>query len=330
MRIAFLGDVYMGGAAEAAYRELGYGYAFRGLAPILKSSDFTVASLEGPLTRSTYLAPKERISGRPRFWQRHDPSAAEALAEAGVLVVSLANNHMLDCGPEALEETKTHLARAGILHCGAGVDRAAARRAVVVDRDGGRIGFLSMMQPYQMYEGESVYATDDQPGVNLLDPAIVATDAAALRDRVEMAMALVHWGRNYRGVTHHQLSFASVLCQAGFGAVIGHHPHVAQRLEIRGATPLIYSLGNGPFGSRGRFTRRHPGFGLVIVIETSGPDVTAIEAHLIVTDNARVRYAPAPASGPDARFRLQQLLPCEEHFSEIDECAVRWEAGRLG
>ena len=86
--------------------------------------------------------------------------------------------------------------------------------------------------------------------------------------------------------------------------MIGHHPHIAQRVEIVDGCPVLYSLGNGAFGTNGRFEKhQQPPYGLVALAEIEPPGrLAALELHLIDVDNRANRFRPAP-SGTRRRSR---------------------------
>src|SRR5262245_52561688 len=152
--IAFLGDTLLGGEAQPPLDEHGHDYPLRRVQHLWADADLVVANHEGPMTRRT--KPSGKLdTGRKRYWYRADPESAKTLAASGVGVVSLANNHVTDFGPEGLADTLTALDDAGIPHCGAGAEARAARRPVVVEVGGMRVGFLSLMQRYQMYSTSS-------------------------------------------------------------------------------------------------------------------------------------------------------------------------------
>src|SRR5262245_37119384 len=93
------------------------------VAEIAQSADMFVLNLECCIS-----ARGERFPDPDKpFFFRAPPVAAERLAELGVDAVTLANNHALDYGPDALLDTIEHLDRAGIAHTGAGADETAAR-----------------------------------------------------------------------------------------------------------------------------------------------------------------------------------------------------------
>jgi poly-gamma-glutamate capsule biosynthesis protein CapA/YwtB (metallophosphatase superfamily) len=314
-RIAFIGDTLLGGEAQAVLDARGYDYALRALRPLLRDADLVVVNHEGPLT--TRDQPDTKLeTGRRRYWYRADPSSAVALAAAGVRVVSLANNHVLDFGVDGLEETLSSLDAAGIAHCGAGPDDASARRPVIIDAGGLRIGFLSTMQRYHLYVRENLYASTTRAGPARLRLHHIRQDIAALRRDADVCVVLVHWGRNYRGVSPRQERLARALREAGADLIVGHHPHIPQRVEVIGSTPVLYSLGNGALGTPGRFHSGRPPYGLVAIADVARHSVTRLRLCLLHVNNDEVLFQPRPVD-PSAQSLLASLVqPAVDASSE--------------
>src|SRR5262249_27871954 len=102
--IAFLGDTLLGGEAQPLLHEQGHDYPLRRIRPRWAGADLVVANHEGPLTHRA--EPSEKLdTGRKRYWYRADPESARMLAASGIGVVSLANNHVTDFGPEGLADS---------------------------------------------------------------------------------------------------------------------------------------------------------------------------------------------------------------------------------
>lgn len=307
VRIAFIGDTLLGGEAQETLDCIGYRRALAGIAELTADADLVVANHEGPLTEST--VPSGKLdTGRKRYWYRAHAQSAEALAEVGIRVVSLANNHVLDFGPRGLADTLAALDRAGIAHCGAGLDDSAARAPVVVEVGGLRVGFLSLMQRYEMYVREAGYAGRAKPGPARLRRSRLRQEVAALNDQADLSVVLVHWGRNYRGVTALQRRLAAELAEAGAGLIVGHHPHIPQPVEIQDV-PTFFSLGNAALGTPGRFHGRRPPYGLVAVVTIQAGRPVECQLSLLDVDNQRVRFQPVPARGPGAVALLKSLCP---------------------
>lgn len=305
-RIAFLGDTLLGGVAQPLLDEHGTDYAIFGIRPLWADADLVVANHEGPLTSSDAESAK-LDTGKKRYWYKAHPRSAHTLASAGVRVVSLANNHILDFGTTGLYDTMDALDAAGIAHCGAGGDDRAARAPAMVDTSGVRVGFLSVMQRYKMYIEENTYATADRAGAALLRTSRLSADISELRQRVDLCVVLVHWGRNYRGLTSLQEQLADDIHKAGADLVIGHHPHIPHPVTVLDGVPVVYSLGNAAFGTPGRYHSGRPPYGLIAIADVEPRRVTGLELRLIHVDNAMVNFQPQPAAGAQAEAYLRSL-----------------------
>jgi poly-gamma-glutamate synthesis protein (capsule biosynthesis protein) len=307
VRIAFLGDTLLGGEAEETIERRGYEHVLGGIAPLLRGADLVVINHEGPLTRRA--VPEDKAdTGRKRYWYRGRPEAARALAALGVRVASLANNHVLDFGLESLADTIDALDAAGIAHCGAGADEPSARRPAVVEAGGRTVGFVSCMQRYDIYVRERLYANERRGGCYRLRLRSVGEELDALAERADVRVALVHWGRNYRGVSQRQERLGAALAQRAH-LVVGHHPHVPQRVDLRGGVPVLYSLGNGALGTVGRFHSGRPPYGIVALVDfDEAGRVSAVELRLLAVDNAAVAFRPEPVVGSEATAYLLGLV----------------------
>lgn len=306
-RIAFLGDTLLGGQADDVLGRHGYEHVLSGIAPLVADADLVVANLEGPLTRRERPATKD-TSGRPRWWYRADPAGLTALVQLGVGVVGLANNHVMDHGAEGLSDTLAALDAAGVAHCGAGPDEASARRAAVVDVRGHRVAFVAALQRYRLYVGEGVYAGAGRPGTARLSAGRIAADVAAADG--SPVVALVHWGRTYRPRTDRQVRLAGVVRAAGADLVVGHHPHIAQPVDLAPPAPVLHSLGNGAFGTAGRFAARGCApYGMVAVVDLDdGGRLAALELRLLAVDNRTLDYRAVPATDSGADAFLATLI----------------------
>ncbi len=292
-RIAFLGDTLLGGTAQPLIDEYGYDYPLAKIRHLWAGADLVVANHEAPLTKAEHPAAK-KDTGKKRYWYKGDPESAQTLAAHGVGVVSLANNHVADFGTGGVLDTMTALDAAGIVHCGAGWDDEVASRPALVTVSDLRIAFFSVMQRYQTYIDEDLYASSCHPGPALLDVGNLKAQMADLREQVDLCVVLVHWGRNYRPLTERQQHLAHALAGAGADLVVGHHPHIPQPVRRVDGVPVFFSLGNGAFGSPGRFHSARPPYGLVATVEVDRRAVTAIEVSLIHVDNSVVNYQPVP------------------------------------
>jgi len=212
---------------------------FATLRTALSRADVRFVNLEGPLSDQG----GETMSRTNSLVFTGPPSGAEALARAGVNVVSTANNHAWDYGRAGLLETIANLDRAGVAHAGTGATLAAAWTPAVVQVRGWRVGFVAVTDvfnfgPLVEHEARDHVARADPQAVGR---AIVAARAAG----ADVVIVSHHGGDEYvdqplartRALLH-------AYVDAGADLVVGHHPHVLQGVEWYAGKPVFYSLGN--------------------------------------------------------------------------------------
>lgn len=178
------------------------------------------------------------------------PERMDLLTEMGVDLVTLANNHVYDYGPEALHETCDLLAKASIDYIGGGHDIADAKRAVYYEINGIKIGFVAASNAeVHRYTPQ---ATESSPGI------LLAYDMTEYLDVVREAsqncdylIAYMHWGtESSNDLNEQQQSEGRQLLEAGADIVVGGHPHVLQGMEYVDGKPIIYSLGDFWFNGK--------------------------------------------------------------------------------
>lgn len=219
-------------------------YPFALVAETLRSADIAVANLE--------CAIGERGEPLPKAYRfRAPPAAAASLAGAGIDLVSLANNHALDYGRDALADTLTLLDAAGVAHAGAGANAAAARAPAILERSGLSVAFLGYVDvPVERsgWDARSVVATDSSPGVAWASLDEIASDVAAAKTRADLVVVLVHSGYEYRDRPNPtQIAIAHTAVDAGAALVVGAHSHLLQGVEHYRGGLIAYSLGNFAF-----------------------------------------------------------------------------------
>ncbi len=292
LSILAAGDIMLGGRARPLLAELGEDYPFGGVLPLLRRADVVLGNLEGPFARR---APKADRT----YSYRVDPRLAGSLARAGIRAVTLANNHLMDCGPEGVVETLEALAAVGVKPVGAGLDRAAAHRAAILGSGPLRIGLLGY------YWNRRCAASDDAPGGAMDPPEALHADIAGLRGRVDRIVVAFHWGVPYeREPSPEDRDKARFAVECGADAVIGHHPHVVQPMEVHRGCPIFYSVGNFAFGSG-----NSRGEGLLVGLRFEATR-TVVEAYPLYVKNRdpRVAYQPKLLRGEAAGRVLGGLV----------------------
>lgn len=230
-------------------REEMFAYGFKEVKAVADTADLFLVNLECPFTESA-----DKLAKNFNFRAR--PELVNTLLAGGVDVVSLANNHMMDYGPQGLVDTLMTLEQAKIPHFGAGRTLAEARRPALVTLGGVRFAFLGyFFLGDRNIEPSQVYATETTPGVagHYSDVAamekMLREDILAAKAQADVVLPFFHWGveSTYNPLPY-QLQLARAAIEAGAAGVLGSHPHVLQAMELHQGAPVIYSLGNFVFG----------------------------------------------------------------------------------
>lgn len=209
------------------------------IALMVSDSDVAVGNLEGPLTCRPPAGPPWR------FTLHGDPKYALVLRDAGLNVVSLANNHIMDYGWEAVEETQQLLSAAGIRSVGAGRDLKMAREPVRMSVRGVRVAFLAYCDVPSVLP---IYADSNRPGVAPAQPSYILEDIKAAKQESNLVLVCMHWGQehvHFPAPKYRRL--AKEMVAAGASLIVGHHPHVLQGVERIAQGAVAYSLGNFTF-----------------------------------------------------------------------------------
>lgn len=230
-----------------------------GIAPALHAADVAIGHLEVPHTH--HAASLRGDVPAPGA----DPAHVPAIARAGFDAVSLAGNHIADCGPVGISDTLAALDAARVAHTGAGMDLASARRPCVIQRDAQRIALLS----YNCVGPEAAWASATQAGCAYVridttdgspvrptaplqspDPqslAEMSDDIARTRSHNTLVIVALH-----KGIVHtpavlapYERAVAHAAIDAGADIVIAHHAHIVRGIERHRGKPIFHGLGNG-------------------------------------------------------------------------------------
>lgn len=207
----------------------------------MKSADITMVNLEFPFsTRGTKMEDKQ-------YTFRADPARCYILKEMGVDIVSLANNHTLDFGTEALLDTISTLNDNNILSVGAGADLDTAKSPSVITANSRNIAILGASRVIPVTDWN---ATKYSPGVfTTYDPTLLIEEIKTAKQSNDLVIVYVHWGIEKKEYPEeYQRTMAKQYIDAGADLVIGSHPHVLQGIEYYNGKPIVYSLGNYIFG----------------------------------------------------------------------------------
>lgn len=236
--IGFVGDIMLDRGIRSVVERHGegdYHYPFAKIADTLSTFDILFGNLEGAMS-----ATGKDKQGLYSF--RMDPKGALVLRTLGFDVLSTANNHSYDWGPEALADTPSVLARAGITPVGTGATASDAYAPVFTDYGSTRVGFVAYTDVHGMYE---LPTSDDQPTLALLSKEHLAEGIKNAREYADIVVVSIHFGDEYVATPNaRQREYAEYAIDAGADLVIGHHPHTVQPVERYKNGYIAYSLGN--------------------------------------------------------------------------------------
>lgn len=224
--LSFIGDLALGSdglMADGPYSFASvvgedYDYPMKNVVRYFKNDDLTLGNLECVLREGRF---KTKPDG---FCLMGSPAFANILSQSGIEVVSLANNHINDFGPEGIDETESAVLAAGVT----GVRQNETR--VVTTERGLKVG---------------VFAVFFQTDADTIDSAVEDMRAQG----AQVLVALVHWGsENSYHTMADQDRLGQLLIDKGFHVVAGSHPHLLQKIAEYNGGVICYSLGNFCFG----------------------------------------------------------------------------------
>jgi poly-gamma-glutamate synthesis protein (capsule biosynthesis protein) len=272
--LALLGDLMLGRGIDPKLESFAY------LAPDLNAADLTLANLESPFA-----------SALPKLDSSKNlctlSITAELLPAWGFDLLSLANNHSVDCGAGGIDDSRAALEAVGITSIGTGLEPV-----------------YRIVRHMQL----AFFAFEDVSSPLDENAALLAIRSA--RDTGFLVIVSVHWGAEYQGgPSDRQKSLARQFAKAGAALVWGHHPHVLQPaawIETSGGRTLVlYSLGNALFDQGGLENTRQSAL-VEVALHADGVTSIRIVPFGIDTINSRVIQ---PDSGTAKIIRDRLNLP---------------------
>lgn len=220
---------------------------------------------------------------------------ADALADAGFDAMSVATNHikncgLTNCGNRAFFDTLENLKRVGIATVGAGANLSEAEAPLVLTVNGVRFGIVSLGQIEPL-----AFAGEETPGIAILTEESLREAIVAARQVADVVIAMPHWGPEDVPIPNwSQRTLARVAVEAGADLVVGNHTHVVQAIQEIQGVPVFYGLGNFVFDQTWALDHMQ---GVILQVRFSGRELLDYElipthvdgdgtVHLAETDEA--------------------------------------------
>jgi poly-gamma-glutamate capsule biosynthesis protein CapA/YwtB (metallophosphatase superfamily) len=248
MRIALTGDVMLGRLVDQyaiQNRSVRPEALWGDVLPIMLTADCRLVNLECVVSsQGTEWHPTTKA-----FHFRARPRAIDFLSAAKINGVTLANNHVLDYGPEALLDCFRLLDHAGIKRTGAGAMIEEALAPLVLDLPEGRVAIVALTDNEPEWE-----ATKTKPGVNyvaygnrgLKEPYRTRLTHALLsaRRQADLVIVSAHVGPNWGAPSREIQALAHGLIDMGADLYWGHSNHTPQGIELYQGKAILYSTGD--------------------------------------------------------------------------------------
>ncbi|MCH1516096.1 MAG: CapA family protein [Alphaproteobacteria bacterium] len=238
LKLNFIGDIMLGGEFSQNYDQYRDIFVTDDLKKWL-GSDPIFANLEAAASNRG-----GRISNKISVYTKKEP--LEILSKLNIKCVSLANNHIMDFGLAAANDTKQILDGLEVAHTGCGSNLAEALRPVVLNHNGHKIVFHAFSWTSRFLE-KVQEASASNPGVAPAYYELIKQSLTASKKKFPQAIQVIslHWGE---GMVEYprpdQVEFARSLSEIGVDIIFGHHPHCIQGVEVFRNTAIIYSAGN--------------------------------------------------------------------------------------
>lgn len=293
--LAFTGDILLDERVMPGYDAQGISALLDGpMLEVLTGADITMVNQEFPFSTRGTKAPDKQYTFRV------NPKYVKAFQEMGADIVSLANNHALDFGREALSDTFATLEEAGIRYAGAGETKERAKQLQTMEVNGKTFGFLAASRVIPVVD----WNVDNlQPGLFCTyDQTQLVEEIQKARETCDFVTVFVHWGKEKTTILEqHQTQLAHAYIDAGADLVIGSHPHILQGIEYYQGKPIFYSLGNFIFGRANEETAA-----VQVTVDSAGEAACRIVAATASNAQTRVLEGDAAQKLYD---RLEKLSP---------------------
>ncbi len=203
------------------------------LLPIIKGADLSITNLECPIT--TFNKPISKTG--PAL--KGIPKTASFLADSGINLVTLANNHIMDYGQVGLKDTLKVLRAGNIDYVGADIDGLKASNTFYFEKFGIRIAILNFA------ENEWSTTKNESPGANPVNPIQSFYSINEAKKNADAVIVINHGGNELTNLPSPNLKeLLHFYVDAGADCVINHHTHFISGYETYKKKIIFYSLGN--------------------------------------------------------------------------------------
>ena len=318
MKIALTGDVMLGRFVdESVIRNtvLPPATVWGNVLPLLSEADLRLCNLECVISRRGEPWHPESKA----FHFRAHPRAIDVLTSARIDGVTLANNHSLDYGAEALAECLFLLDRAGIRHAGAGMNLEGALKPAVFHMTSPRVAVIALTDNEPKWE-----ATRAGPGIHYVDydsRGLVEPYRSRMKEairegrrRADFVIVSAHVGPNWGAPSPDMHALAHDLLDIGTDLYWGHSNHTPQGIELYGGKVILYSTGDFIDDYAVDPAERND-LSFLFLLELQEGRMQAVRLFPVAIEDCRVRLAQGKAA---AFLKIQMRAKCEAFKTRIE------------
>ncbi|MFF0393384.1 CapA family protein [Kitasatospora sp. NPDC004615] len=294
--VAFAGDVHFEGRTGSRLTAPASETALGPIAKTLSAADLAVLNLETAITGRGKPEPKT-------YTFRTSPKALTALKDAGIDVLSQANNHAVDFGADGLADTLAAKANSPIPLIGIGKDTAEAFAPHIADVRGTKVAVLAASQVDEI-TNQKWRAGEHKAGIaSAFDEKALLRAVTEAKAQAPVVLVYLHWGEE--GVacpTAAQTALAKKLATAGATAVVGTHAHTMLGAGMLGNTYVAYGFGNFLWYGTSNYTASDETGVTTLTISTDG----RVTGEAFTPAHIDGRGVPVPQTGSAAKAAQQR------------------------
>ena len=263
------------------------------IAKIATEADCSVCNFEAPI--SGFGRPQHKTG--PHITQV--PATVEGLKSQGFDLLLLANNHIMDYGPEGMTATMERISAAGLGCMGAGPDAETAYAPLIKSLGGLKIGMVNACEA--QFGVLDLFERDDPAGYAWINHPRIDTTVLALKKECDFVIVFAHAGLEFQDIPQKEWRARyRHLCDLGADVVAGSHPHVPQGYEEYGNALIFYSLGNFYFHFTSEVHKEYSSYSVRLDLKKGKkPSFTPIYHYM---KENRVHMAP-----PEKKIFLERL-----------------------
>ena len=290
------------------------------ISPLFDDAHYRSVNLEGPLLESGVANPAQ---DNPL---NNPPALSQALAQVGINVVNLANNHSNDFLEQGIQSTLQRLNNAELIHLGAGLNQTEAWAGHQTLVDGSPLKMISCALLYEDEFGPTDAATDVQAGVAECTIDDLRSAIIAARQETDLIVVQIHGGVGYTDNPSYSMrQMVLAAGEAGAAIVIGHGPHVLQGVNHTEGAFVAWSMGNLMY-DQDLWATLPTGLLRLVVDNESGRVDRATFEPLVIQDYAPIGIRGAVQNNIAREFVARSGLPAvvDDGAVEFDLSGVSW------